>query len=297
MMMMMSRVMCVLVVVLCCTCGYTMTAAAGDILLEDFLSKTSSDYKKCKDAPNHTVEGINCAEFEFAPKAEKTPLTPPPKKDEAEAHPTIGGSGGDTESQVAEGVDRQGQQEGSNPTRTENDAGEREPEPTESSKRPGNVEVPEGDQGASSSTDDNSTAGNSNANQQSPAAVDVTAAPDSEETTSTTPSSTENTVSEESTATPSRDSNLTQQSTATVTVTTVPNSPETNTTIPPSTENTTTEAPTTTPSPSLVPNAEINTITSALQNKANADSSVSPVWMRTAAPLLIVAVLFSATVY
>ncbi|ORC83706.1 uncharacterized protein TM35_000601370 [Trypanosoma theileri] len=34
-----------------------------------------------------------------------------------------------------------------------------------------------------------------------------------------------------------------------------------------------------------------------VKNKANVDSSVSPVWMRTAAPLLMVAVLFSATVY
>ncbi|ORC83944.1 uncharacterized protein TM35_000531280, partial [Trypanosoma theileri] len=62
--------------------------------------------------------------------------------------------------------------------------------------------------------------------------------------------------------------------------------------------NTTTEAPTTTPSPVTVPNPQINNnITSAVQNKANVDSSVSPVWMRTAAPLMIVVVLFSATVY
>ncbi|ORC90637.1 uncharacterized protein TM35_000084350 [Trypanosoma theileri] len=41
----------------------------------------------------------------------------------------------------------------------------------------------------------------------------------------------------------------------------------------------------------------ISIIISASQQTGNADSSVSPVWMRTAAPLLIVAVLFSATVY
>ncbi|ORC84253.1 uncharacterized protein TM35_000471480 [Trypanosoma theileri] len=59
-----------------------------------------------------------------------------------------------------------------------------------------------------------------------------------------------------------------------------------------------TEAPTTNSTiPSLVPNAEINTIVPTLQKKANVDSSVSPVWVRTAAPLLIVAVLFSVTVY
>ncbi|ORC80902.1 uncharacterized protein TM35_001381000, partial [Trypanosoma theileri] len=63
------------------------------------------------------------------------------------------------------------------------------------------------------------------------------------------------------------------------------------------TTNINSEAPTTTPSPSPVPNAEIN-ITSAMQkNRPIVDSSVSPVWMHTAAPLLIVAVLVSATVY
>ncbi|ORC84007.1 uncharacterized protein TM35_000511080 [Trypanosoma theileri] len=66
---------------------------------------------------------------------------------------------------------------------------------------------------------------------------------------------------------------------------------------PASTENTTTEAPSTAPSPAPVSNAEISNIASNMQNKANVDSSVSPVWMRTAAPLLIVAMLFSVTVY
>ncbi|ORC84091.1 uncharacterized protein TM35_000501450 [Trypanosoma theileri] len=78
--------------------------------------------------------------------------------------------------------------------------------------------------------------------------------------------------------------------------TAVSGSEETNsTTTPPSSENTTTETPNTTPSPS--PNVEINTIASTVKKNANADSSVSPVWMRTAAPLLIVVVLFSATLY
>ncbi|ORC80671.1 uncharacterized protein TM35_001501010 [Trypanosoma theileri] len=71
----------------------------------------------------------------------------------------------------------------------------------------------------------------------------------------------------------------------------------TNTTTPPSNENTTTEAPTTTPSPVPAPNTEISSIAPIVQQKTNVDSSVSPVWMRTAAPLLIVAVLFSVTMY
>ncbi|ORC80900.1 uncharacterized protein TM35_001391020, partial [Trypanosoma theileri] len=57
-----------------------------------------------------------------------------------------------------------------------------------------------------------------------------------------------------------------------------------------------TEGTNTTSTPKAVP--EINNIASTMQNnKANVDSSVSPVWMRTAAPLLIVVVLFSVTVY
>ncbi|ORC81931.1 uncharacterized protein TM35_001031060, partial [Trypanosoma theileri] len=89
----------------------------------------------------------------------------------------------------------------------------------------------------------------------------------------------------------SANSNLTQQSPA------ESESQENTSTTSPSIENTTTEAPTTTPSP--VPNAETSSnIVSTVQNKANADSSsINPVWLRTAAPLLIVAVLFSVTLY
>ncbi|ORC83514.1 uncharacterized protein TM35_000671200, partial [Trypanosoma theileri] len=68
----------------------------------------------------------------------------------------------------------------------------------------------------------------------------------------------------------------------------------------PSPEDNTTEAPTTTLSSSPVPNTEINSSIAPIVQKnanANVDSSVNPVWMRTAAPLMIVVVLFSATVY
>ncbi|ORC84278.1 uncharacterized protein TM35_000471730 [Trypanosoma theileri] len=62
------------------------------------------------------------------------------------------------------------------------------------------------------------------------------------------------------------------------------------------TTNINSEAPTTTPSPLTDP--PISKIAPTMQKPANVDSSVSPVWMRTAAPLLIVAVLlFSVTVY
>ncbi|ORC84430.1 uncharacterized protein TM35_000451680 [Trypanosoma theileri] len=111
--------------------------------------------------------------------------------------------------------------------------------------------------------------GDGNRTNQPTRAADTNATAESQETTSTIPPSTENITTEAPTTTPST-----------------------------STENTTTEAPITTPSPAPVPNAEIsNTIASTVQKKANVDSSISPVWMRTTAPLLIVAVLFSITVY
>ncbi|ORC84209.1 uncharacterized protein TM35_000471040 [Trypanosoma theileri] len=63
----------------------------------------------------------------------------------------------------------------------------------------------------------------------------------------------------------------------------------------PNTTNNNEESPTT---PSPVANAEITTIASAVQtNKPIADSSISPVWMRTAVPLLIVAVVVFVTMY
>ncbi|ORC84382.1 uncharacterized protein TM35_000451200 [Trypanosoma theileri] len=172
-------------------------------------------------------------------------------------------------------------------------------QPAESEKAPDNSTVYHGNVSQHSSPGEESTAPiDGSSGNQSTSTPGAAATSRSEETNTTILPNTENTVSEESTATPSRDSNLTQQSTATDDVTAVPNSPETNTTTPPSSENTG-EAPTTTPSPVPVPNAGINTIASAVQNnKANVDSSsISPVWMRTAAPLLIVAVLVSATVY
>ncbi|ORC88750.1 uncharacterized protein TM35_000151810 [Trypanosoma theileri] len=127
----------------------------------------------------------------------------------------------------------------------------------------------------------------------------------SSETSSTTPPRPENTVSEAPTTTPSpAPVNVTAAESQENNSTTQPSSENTTTEAPAATpspvpnaeiNNTLTEAPTTTPSPSLVPNADINTIASTVQKKANADSSVSPVWVRV--PLLIVALLFSVTVY
>ncbi|ORC83353.1 uncharacterized protein TM35_000741000, partial [Trypanosoma theileri] len=169
---------------------------------------------------------------------------------------------------------------------------------TEAKTAPDNSSVNPGGAMQHSSPGEESTAPSDvNSGNQPTATPSAAAISGSEETNTTIPANTGNAVSEESTATPSLDSNLTTQSTATDDVTAAPASHETNTTTPLSPENTTTEAPTTTLSPSLVPNAEISSIASAVQkNKGNADSSIiSSVWVRV--PLLIVAVLVSATVY
>ncbi|ORC84372.1 uncharacterized protein TM35_000451100, partial [Trypanosoma theileri] len=88
----------------------------------------------------------------------------------------------------------------------------------------------QGNQESSNNTGDINTPGNSNPTEQSPAAAVPTATESSNENDTTSQPSPANTVSEESTTTPSRDSNATQQSTATDDVTAASASHETNTT-------------------------------------------------------------------
>ncbi|ORC82228.1 uncharacterized protein TM35_000961070, partial [Trypanosoma theileri] len=139
-----------------------------------------------------------------------------------------------------------------------------------------------------SATSDRHSAEGVDSNQEKPQPQSENTIQSLQETNSTTTPSPENT-------TPVDHNTSQQPSSATVDVTAASNSQDPNTTIPATTTNTTTEAPTNTPSP--VPNSEINKIAPTMQMKTNVDSSVNPVWMRTAAPLLIVVVLFSVTVY
>ncbi|ORC81507.1 uncharacterized protein TM35_001141020 [Trypanosoma theileri] len=176
-----------------------------------------------------------------------------------------------------------------------------------STKRQGedsNVAI-HGNQGTPNNTSVNTVTGEDQPTQHSSPAFNVTAAPESKETTTTNETTdtsasgadmgvsakpeTEETIS-------TNETTDTSASGADMAVSEKTETEETNTTTSPISVNTTTETPTTTPSP--LPESKISSnIASTMQMKANADSSVSPVWMRTAAPLLIVAVLFSATVY
>ncbi|ORC83144.1 uncharacterized protein TM35_000771060, partial [Trypanosoma theileri] len=127
------------------------------------------------------------------------------------------------------------------------------------------------------------------------------AVPDSRGTSSTTPPRTENQITEQNTPTESNSSpgssNPTQQPSPAGT-TSKSGSEETTSTTPPLPKNTVSEAPSITPSPVSISDSEFSSSSApTVHNKANVDSSISPVWMRTAAPLLIVAVLVSVTVY
>ncbi|ORC84388.1 uncharacterized protein TM35_000451260 [Trypanosoma theileri] len=280
MMMMMRRVMCVLAVVLCCACGYTMAAAAVsdptydivpnsvDNLLQGFPVITRDEreradkYLKCIQGKNDT-EKEKCAQSSDPEKDQpaKTQLPQVPETRPDASGQSVGGSGHGTSSHVPAG--------GSH----EHGAGTVQP-----------------------STDQNTNKPTTSDSAQDGAAINDCLNRENQVTEGNT-STTDNATLGVSTDSP----DSTNQSQ--VSGTTAPNSTsgadshEINPTTPPSPENTTTEAPTTTPS--LVPKPEIsNTIASAVKNnKGNVDSSLSPVWMHTAAPLLIVVVLFSATLY
>ncbi|ORC84256.1 uncharacterized protein TM35_000471510 [Trypanosoma theileri] len=289
MMMMIRRVMCVLAVVLCCACGSTVTSAAtngqpkavtasGQENSEDdvFVFHDKANLPKgynwntdwhwnvtlqeqkvravCKENASAVIAGKNCSEWL------KSLDKPSSTISGEDSHPG-GGSGDGSELQdahVKEGSQERGPESSEDPDGAPEVKGKKPGTESRATgtvtstpiHTPGTPAGTQGDQVESSSTGDNGTPADSNPNQRSRANVDGPAAPESQETNSTTQ---------------------------------------------PSTENTTTEAPT--PTPSSVPNAEINNITSNVENKANVDSSISPVWMRTAAPLLIVAVLVSVAVY
>ncbi|ORC83760.1 uncharacterized protein TM35_000581230, partial [Trypanosoma theileri] len=286
----------------------TARRASGPWTWDDFLEQENHE-NKCKGSTGETTFVMGCSVWN--PSGNPNPSKQAPSgsaraPDSTGKNAVVSGPGRPGSS----GHEREG---GSSELNTEAEVGAREVVRAESDNSPKDpsserdsqrqtqesAAPSQGDEETSNNARDINTPGNSNPTEQSPAAAVPTATESSNENDTTSQPSPANTASEESTATPSRDSNLNQQSTATDDVTAAPNSHETNTTTPASPENNVTEAPTTTPSPVPVPNTEISSnIASTVQkNKANADSSVSPVWMRNAAPLLIVAMLFSVTMY
>ncbi|ORC81588.1 uncharacterized protein TM35_001121050 [Trypanosoma theileri] len=260
--MMMGRVMCVLAVVLCCACGYT--SAVSD--WEGFPYVSDEEKKQalwlvCKNNSKATIGKFNCTHA-IQPPGDTKPL--PTSK------ATVGGPDPGSTERTNTVVDGKGHQQDGGRLEVvkapgsplHEDASGDPVAADEATGRDAGITSSSGSAGTLSNTSDNCTPVNSTPNQQSP---DIT-----------------NQSQGSNTSAPNSTSGADSQ--------------ETNSTILASTTNTTTEAPTTTPSP--VPNAEISSsIASSLQNKANGDSSVNPVWMRTAAPLLIVAVLVSVTVY
>ncbi|ORC84539.1 uncharacterized protein TM35_000431070 [Trypanosoma theileri] len=288
-MMMMSRVICVLAVVLCCACSSTMASGVGTAL--GALAPTFMDWgapdkyksslgrtgqptgtRRNNDDPTHShrseVENEELAKRRSEESAEEMPPEGDPftqgsgkdggiSKHQDSSDHSRGTEAGEVERGPAavQGEVSSAVQSGVSTLPSTGTAGthdeEQEVKQTQSQNN-GTDPATHGTEEAPINTSENTTPADSNPIQPSPEAAGATAASDSQETTST---------------------------------------------IPPSPENTTTEAPTTTPSPVPVNDTQINTIASTVQKKANADSSINPVWIRTAASLLIVAVLVSATVY
>ncbi|ORC80838.1 uncharacterized protein TM35_001401010 [Trypanosoma theileri] len=266
----MCRVMCVLAVVLCCACGYTMADPATTVNagqpkavmaseFEDFLVYTSKKYGKCMKDSSDTYGGKTCKELGFINKtASSSPQEKRPEGRDTPVAAAVEVASRPQGDRTMEGEVSVNEPQGgaSEVAGSSTEAAQQKPDTsatTPQRQSPGSNGAGDGDQGASDKTGDNSTPATSNRTQHSSAQASASAAPDSQETNAITPPSTENTVNEEST--------------------------------------------TTIPSP--VTDPQSSTIAPTVQNKANVvdSSSMSSFWMRTAAPLLIVAVLVSVTVY
>ncbi|ORC84270.1 uncharacterized protein TM35_000471650, partial [Trypanosoma theileri] len=244
---------------------------AGYGTWEDFLA-TADNNRKCENGTGKTSSGIDCWAWNTYGKEN---ITSPAPAHENSANARLTSEHPETVSEVLrppvpgkrEGamIENERQLPGSNTEERKGTAASDRtvlPTPTVTntqSQTPGTTPGTQGDQGASGNTTANSTPVTSTPTQQSPESAN--------------------------------------QSHENGDVTAASDSHETNSTTPQSPESNVSEALTTTPSPVPVPNSDINTIAPTVLKKTNTDSSVSPVWMRTVAPLLIVAVLFSATVY
>ncbi|ORC83572.1 uncharacterized protein TM35_000641040 [Trypanosoma theileri] len=274
MMMMMGRVMCVLAVVLCCACGAILSvgvAATSHDEWNDFLGTAIYDYKCFKEKDKNASKDMTCEAWKKHKKeiGEPDPYapassTPQPLQNTVD-HPVL------TEAvqrqEITGETSSQGAELGQGSKGTKGDT----PEHSASAS---------GDEGQKQETDATDGATTSRGQTSDSNAAEQV----NQETSSTTANSTLG-----------NSKPYQQSSPPVVDVTAESDSQGTTSTTPQSSVSDVSEAPTTTPSP--VPNADINTIASTVQKKANVDSSVTPVWMRTAAPLLIVVVLFSVTVY
>ncbi|ORC83369.1 uncharacterized protein TM35_000741160 [Trypanosoma theileri] len=282
-MMMMCRVMCVLAVVLCCACGYTMadptvsSAASANVREDvrsigwggwgDFLATAGHD-ADCRDGSNeYTSTGIKCSDWKTHGNLSGPPPASPPPVTESPP-------GAPAHKQSSEANDLQ---TGKPPGASQDElAGDLQP------VVPGGSRAQDGESAE--------IAKGTSMSRKERQEEESTAVKRSNDEASNKPAN--NSTPQESAAAPQSNnegSNAGNSGSGA-------DSQETNTTTQPSSENPTTEAPTATPSPA--PNADINTIASTVQKKTNADSSsINSVWVRTAAPLLIVAVFFSATVY
>ncbi|ORC83836.1 uncharacterized protein TM35_000551050 [Trypanosoma theileri] len=312
-MMMMGRVMCVLAVVLCCTCGYTMAAAA--------VSSPSAVVPRADESSTAMAFGGHLLRYRQPDGKDffSEPLPPVESSRKSVNHVQESTTGnnlgrGQSNSDVhSDGVDRnldgnelsseeeelrknspQGAGEAltpevdhlqvvepsSGPTRIDQQKREKEKQQVSPNRDESSTLSPKGITGAEDSSGPGTTtvAGPQSGEKEGddPETLNTPAQP----TIST--SSSASVPAESSTMSTSSTNNSKGDSTsgAATGVSAIADTEGTNSTT----------------TPKAVP--EINSIASTVKKNVNADiSSVSPVWMRTAAPLLIVAVLFTVTVY
>ncbi|ORC83796.1 uncharacterized protein TM35_000571240 [Trypanosoma theileri] len=363
--MMMGRVMCVLAVVLCCACGYTMAAAAGDPV----VVKSPVDYSLDKNKPyfpwvpdtseevyycmQNKVEGHknkkHCASWgktkmpdEAVAKGIKEPqlLNEQPQHndrvDDHSAHLADSTTDPGRRSANAELSRTEETSEAGSHSSSEGDAAD-SPKPAlpvarEEAEHPVEVtsvgsheaeagvteeksskqkqakdkelenkqEKTESVRDAVSSSENSASEINSQSGAEGNTKVPGTTTTQNQPLESNAaPQSNHESSNDNDKQTTISDSNVTHQSTSTSGSTATEGSHENANADSTATTNTHTETSNTMNNSSLpvpVPNAEISNIASTVQNKGNADSSsITSVWVRV--PLLIVAVLFSVTVY
>ncbi|ORC83168.1 uncharacterized protein TM35_000761130 [Trypanosoma theileri] len=322
MIMMMRRMMCVLAVVLCCACGYTMTAAActttsagqpkavmailldAPIATKDLLVNLTHEnatlWRKRKEKRKQVQENEELVVKELEARKEvPTNVIGPSLTAVAPSQPPTGsvvgalhaGTGvSHPPSTVSSLTTSPGQLEVGIPEAASSKSKNENIGPKEVSNMDGNAASKDTSTEVNVTGNTLSASGGTEINREQPGVTENHRTA----TKTTTTTTSENTAN----VTDINERNATEQPPTDAGVTTNTTSHESNTAPSAESNNTNTEAPntnTTTVSPA--PNAVISNIASIMQKKANADSSVNPVWMRTAAPLLIVAVLFSFTVY
>ncbi|ORC83705.1 uncharacterized protein TM35_000601360 [Trypanosoma theileri] len=319
-MMMMRRVMCVLAVVLCCACGYTMTAAASGSAVVPRADESSTAMAFAGHIVKYLIPSHNSTDFfgDNKTSVESSRKSVLDGQESTEVTNLKSGEG------ISNGpmVDKERKLDAEGSAAAEelhkNSVEDKRTTLTPDVDQPHVVESPsvsdpidqqkQEKQEVSLNTGDSSSPspkGTTDAGDSSGPGTTTVAGAQSGEKAVVVPE-TLNTPAQPTTPTSSSasapaDANLSQSvpaESSTISTSSTNNSTGDSTSGGPTGVSPTadTEGTNSTSTPKAVP--EINSIAPTVLKKGNVDSSsISSVWMRTAAPLLIVAVLFTVTVY